>query len=239
VSLGPAISVIVPVYNSERYLAESLASILEQHHRPLELIVVDDGSTDGTGVKLTDFAKHHGEETVRILSQERAGIGAALNRGLRAATGSVLAFLDADDIWAPEKLERQLPVLETEGRSTLVFGWAEWFHSPELSEAERANLPAADLVPGIHRGTLLCYRDTFARVGEFDERWQFVEFVDWYARAMEWGLRAVVISDVVMRRRLHAANTTRGDVDYRDYARVLAAARQRRRRSAGEPRATR
>jgi len=231
--------VIVPVYNAERYLGEALASILEQHHRPLELIVVDDGSTDGTYVKLSDFAKRHREETVRIVSQERSGIAGALNRGLRAATGSMLAFLDADDIWTPEKLERQLPVLQSEGRSTLVFGWAARFHSPELSEAERAKLPAADQVPGIHRGTLLCYRETFSRVGAFDRRWPFSEFVDWYARAMEAGLRQVVIPDVVMRRRLHAANTTRGDVDYRDYARVLAAARQRRRRPAGEPRAPR
>src|SRR5438093_12571348 len=97
------ISCVVPVFNGERYLAEALESILEQSYRPLEIIVADDGSTDGTRAVVA----HYGTQ-VRYLWQPNSGPAAARNLGLSAARGEFVAFLDADELGHPEKLERQM-----------------------------------------------------------------------------------------------------------------------------------
>jgi glycosyltransferase involved in cell wall biosynthesis len=99
----PLISCIVPVYNGELYLGEAIHSILAQTYRPLEVIVVDDGSRDGT----YDVAANYGDR-LRYVRQANAGPGAARNHGLNLARGEYVAFLDADDIWHPEKLMRQM-----------------------------------------------------------------------------------------------------------------------------------
>src|SRR2546426_10667200 len=93
------ISCIVPVFNGERYLHETLNSILAQTYRPLEIIVADDGSTDGTRTIVASYGQQ-----VRYLWQLNAGPAAARNLGLTAAKGEFIAFLDADDLWHPEKL---------------------------------------------------------------------------------------------------------------------------------------
>jgi glycosyltransferase involved in cell wall biosynthesis len=97
------VSCIVPVYNGERYLAEALESILGQTYRSLEVIVVDDGSTDGTAAVLATY-----RQRITCLHQTNAGHAAARNRGLAVARGEFVAFLDADDLWHPEKLARQM-----------------------------------------------------------------------------------------------------------------------------------
>jgi glycosyltransferase involved in cell wall biosynthesis len=100
---APLISCVVPVFNGERYLGEALDSILAQTYRPLELLVVDDGSTDGTAALVTRY-----RDQIRPLFQPNAGQAAARNLGLSVARGEFVAFLDADDLWHPEKLARQM-----------------------------------------------------------------------------------------------------------------------------------
>ena len=97
------ISCVIPVFNGERYLGEALESVLAQSYQPLEVIVVDDGSTDETA----EVARRYGER-VRYVWQPNAGETAARNLGLTAAHGEFIAFLDADDVWDSEKLERQI-----------------------------------------------------------------------------------------------------------------------------------
>lgn len=99
----PLISCIVPVYNGELYLREAIDSILAQTYRPLEIIVVDDGSTDAT----PDVVAGYGDR-LRYIRQPNAGPGAARNHGLNLAQGEFIAFLDADDLWHPDKLARQM-----------------------------------------------------------------------------------------------------------------------------------
>src|SRR5262245_10754564 len=99
----PLVSCIVPVYNGEAFLGEALASIRAQRHRPIEILVVDDGSTDGTAAVV--MAADAG---IRYMRQDNAGGAAARNRGIGMARGTFVAFLDADDLWPPEKLERQI-----------------------------------------------------------------------------------------------------------------------------------
>jgi len=100
--MQPRISVVIPVYNGSKYLPDALASVVNQTLKPYEIIVVDDGSTDGSA----DIAKAFGEKII-VLSQANRGESAARNVGINAASGDWIAFLDADDVWLPEKLERQ------------------------------------------------------------------------------------------------------------------------------------
>ena len=111
----PLVSVIIPAYNAEEFIDEALQSVLRQTHRELEVIVVDDGSTDATRARV----RAHGDR-VRYIHQMNAGVGAARNRGLDAATGDYVAFLDADDLWRPEKLEVQLEVAARNPTSGLI-----------------------------------------------------------------------------------------------------------------------
>src|SRR5688572_23408840 len=100
---GPLITCIIAVYNGERYLGEALDSILGQTYQPLRVVVADDGSTD----KTAEVAAHYGARII-YLHQSNQGYAASKNLGLNAAQGDFVAFLDADDLWHPEKLERQM-----------------------------------------------------------------------------------------------------------------------------------
>lgn len=97
------VSVIIPTYNRKALVLEAVDSVLSQQYTPLELIVVDDGSTDGTAGRLTACSNR-----IHVIRQPNAGVSAARNRGIRAAKGEFIAFLDSDDLWLPEKIERQV-----------------------------------------------------------------------------------------------------------------------------------
>ncbi|MEZ4836451.1 MAG: glycosyltransferase family A protein [Caldilineaceae bacterium] len=113
----PLVDVIIPVYNGERYLHEAIESVLKQRYHPLQLIVVDDGSEDESAALAARF------EGVHVLHGPHAGIGAALNRGIRHGKGDLIAFLDADDRWLPEKLARQVKCLQAHPGVDMVFGY--------------------------------------------------------------------------------------------------------------------
>jgi GT2 family glycosyltransferase len=100
------ISVIIPAYNAESFIAETLNSVLTQSYRDLEVIVIDDGSTDRTAKIVEKIAR--GDTRVRLVFQQNAGVAAARNAGIKVVRGEWFAFLDADDIWHPHKLEKQL-----------------------------------------------------------------------------------------------------------------------------------
>ena len=219
-----SISVIVPAHNAAPYLAEAIDSIRAQAYGNLEIVVVDDGSTDAT-------AEVAAAEGVRLLRQPQGGAGAARNAGLELARGDLLAFLDADDLWTEGKLRAQLRALAAQPHVDLVFGHVEHFISPEI-DAVKAGLYCP---PGKHPaylvGCLLARASAFRRVGNFREDLRVGEFVDWLARAEELGLRSHIPDETVLRRRIHSTNLglTRRDSS-RDYAVVLKAALDRRRR---------
>lgn len=107
--MQPLVSVIMPAYNAERYIAESIQSVLDQSYGNWELVVVDDGSTDKTAETVQRFAA--GDSRVKCISQRNSGQGKARNTGIENSSGSLIAFLDSDDLWLPEKLERQVQFL--------------------------------------------------------------------------------------------------------------------------------
>lgn len=221
---APLVSAIIPVHNGERYLREAIESILAQTYRPIELVVVDDGSVDRSAAICQRFAG------IRYVYQPRAGAAAARNRGVNAATGALLSFLDADDLWVREKLVRQVAALEAAPDMDMVLSHVRQFHSPELDPQAKARIAGDGAVLAGHVGTLLIRRPSFLRVGPFTTEWRVGEFIDWFARATELGLRQVTLPEVTLLRRLHTRNMmVRERHSTGDYARILKAALDRRR----------
>jgi len=225
---GPTVSAVIPVYNCEAYLAEAVESALSQTLPPSEIIVVDDGSTDRTA----EVANRFGDQ-IRYAYQANQGIGAARNHGVDLARGDLVAFLDADDVWLPEKLALQTAALTSDPRLDMVLGHVEQFVSPELDAARARGLePAEAILPGYVAGTVLVRRDSFFRAGPFATRWRVGEFVDWYARAKDAGLEDLMLPNVVTRRRIHTANVSVRERDARsDFVSILKSTLDRRRRT--------
>lgn len=220
------ISIVIPVYNGERYLGQAIESVLAQSHRPIEIIVIDDGSTDGSAKLIRQFGP-----PVQYHYQPNAGLDAARNAGVILAQGEFLAFLDADDLWMPNKLDLQLRAFAADTSLEISFGHVMQFHSPELGEEARRRilLPNAPQI-GLSPGTMLLRLATFQRIGLFQGEQQLGQFIDWYARAQEQKLKMQVLPDILMHRRLHGANMgIEKRNDRSDYARILGDVLRRRR----------
>jgi glycosyltransferase involved in cell wall biosynthesis len=203
---NPLISCIIPVFNGERYLAEALDSILKQSYRPLEIIVIDDGSSDGTATVVARYGTQ-----VRYLWEPNSGPAPARNRGLSAATGEFVSFLDADDLWDPKKLERQMARFETRPELDVCVAYVQNFWIPELrEEAERLrDNRVSKPLPGYSTGTLLARRSVFETVGPFNAALPHGDSTDWFLRAAERGAVIELLSDVLYYRRLHQTNRSR------------------------------
>lgn len=220
--MSGTISVIVPVYNCERFLAEAVASVRAQGVPVHELIVVDDGSTDGSAAIARSVAD-------RVISQANLGIGAARNTGIAAAGGDLLAFLDSDDLWSPDKLALQMAALDADPSLDMVLGEVVQFRGDVTAAGD------GEREPGYLAGAMIIRRAAFDRVGTFDPTLRVGEFIDWHARAVDAGLRSRMIPAVVLYRRLHDANLGLRAANSRvDYARVARAALARRRAAAAE-----
>ncbi len=224
---APLVTVVIPVYNCERYLAEAIESVLAQDAHPMEIIVVDDGSTDTSG----EIAKGYANGLTRYVYQPNAGMGAARNRGVESARGTLLAFLDSDDLWVPEKLALQVATLKSAPELDMVFAQVTQFYSPELAPSpEKSAIDEQQVLSGHCAGTMLIRRDAFSRVGPFDTQWRIGEFVDWYAKAVDKGLRSTVIPKILMKRRIHKNNSGIRERESRsDYLKILKRALDRRR----------
>ncbi len=229
--MNPAlISCIVPVFNGERYLQEALDSIYQQTYRPVEVIVVDDGSTDGTPAVVAA----HGKD-IRYLWQPNAGPAAARNLGLQAAQGELIAFLDADDLWHPEKLARQMARFQARPGLDLCVTHLQNFWIAELSEEEARSCGhrLAKALPGYVTVTMLARRSLFERAGFFDTALPQCEDTEWVLRAMDCGAVTELLPDVLTHRRVHHGNLTRSltAATRNDYlVRMVKAHLERRRR---------
>jgi glycosyltransferase involved in cell wall biosynthesis len=222
------VSVIIPVYNYDRYLGEAIESVLSQTHRHVEVIVVDDGSTDRSGEVARSFAGRG----VRYCHQINAGIGPARNKGVELAQGDFIAFLDADDRWPEDKLTQQLEAFDSDPALEMVFGQAVQLQNGPAWEAgvRERKTTAGDMVPGMVPGTMIIKRDAFLRVGKFQGGLKVGEFIDWYARAVELQIRSLVLPDLFLWRRIHDSNQgIRERQSVSDYARVLKASLDRKR----------
>lgn len=220
------VSVVIPAYEAERYLAAAIESVLAQSLAPREILVVDDGSSDGTVAVASRF------EQVRVLREPHGGLARAWNRGIAASSGRYLAFLDADDLWTPDKLRRQVQVMEGTAAPDVVLGAVQQFVSADAAEDFRRRVvcPSGPM-PGYAAGAMLARRGVFERVGPFVEDLNLGSFIDWFHR-VEWlGLVKIVLSEIHLLRRLHGGNSSlRESASRGDFARVAKAAIDRRRR---------
>jgi glycosyltransferase involved in cell wall biosynthesis len=202
---NPLISCIVPTYNMERYIEEALDSILAQTYRPFEIIVIDDGSTDSTKVRVEKYGTQ-----VRYYWTPNSGPSAARNVGLRETRGEMVAFLDSDDLWHPQKLERQMARFAARPELEYCLSHVKLFWIAELKEEEEKYKNSARVQPpGYATTTLLARRAVFDRVGGFDVRLWFPDAADWFRRAEVSGVVSEVLPDVLTYRRMHHTNLTR------------------------------
>jgi glycosyltransferase involved in cell wall biosynthesis len=226
------VSAIIPVFNGERYLAEAIESALAQTYRPVQVIVVDDGSTDGSAAVANRFA-----DSILYCFQENGGTSSARNRGVELASGTYLAFLDADDLWTVEKLALQMAAFDRDPELEVVFGQVQQFHSPELDAGSRKRIRCpADAMPGFLPGAMLIRQTSFQHVGPFEVEHQLTDAVAWYLRLVERDLKRLMLPDVVLRRRLHRANKGLREptLHKREMLQLLKASLDRR-RAAGLP----
>ncbi|TVR67910.1 MAG: glycosyltransferase [Spirochaetaceae bacterium] len=192
------LSIVIPVYNRERLVSRAVRSVLDQQVPPgwsMELLVVDDGSTDGTGAVLRDLEREYGPpwggKVLRILSRPRGGTpGGARNYGVAHARGEVLAFLDSDDEWLPEKLLRQIPLHE--GGEVLTHTRERWIRDGrEISQGGRRfsrHRRSGDLLEDalvkciIGPSTVMISRDVWERSGGFREDLEIAEDYEYWLR---------------------------------------------------------
>jgi glycosyltransferase involved in cell wall biosynthesis len=197
----PLVSVIIPVYNGGRYLRAALESVFAQTYRPFEVIVVDDGSVDDSGVIAQSFPDVH------YIHQANQGVAAARNHGIEAARGEFLAFLDQDDLWTPEKLKLQMDHLLSHPDLDYTLTQQRYFLDPG------ATLPAwfrKELFSTVHTGwvlgTLVVRRTAFEKVGNFATGYSAANDSDWFFRAKAAGIPMAVVPELLLLKRLHDAN---------------------------------
>jgi glycosyltransferase involved in cell wall biosynthesis len=215
------VSVVIPVRDGEAFLEEAIRSVLTQSIPPAEVILVDDGSTDGTATVARGFPN------VTLLHQDRLGQAAARNLGTSRATMPLLAFLDADDLWPSDKTQRQVEALAASPNVDIVFG-----HAIEFREVDRVGkpIPLGAPMPAYLPGAMLIRREVFWKVGGYSSNWSVGEGIDWYARAMDLDLTVSTLNDVVLHRRIHGQNLGRRARQAKtDYLRILRTVLSRRR----------
>ncbi len=200
---GPTVSVVIPVYNGEAFLWEALESVAWQTRPVLEIIAIDDGSTDRSARILECF------RGVTILRQANAGVAAARNAGIARARGEIIALLDADDIWTPDKIEQQVGALLAEPGTEICFGHHRDFAEEGVDPRRFVRLATfGDSLPSAIPSLWVAWGETFATVGGFDPALRVAEDVDWLLRARDLPVTETWVQEVLLLRRLHGHNLT-------------------------------
>lgn len=204
ISAEPLVSAIIPAHDCERYVGEAIRSALAQTYPNIEVIVVDNASTDGTEGVAAGF----GEE-ITVVTEGRRGIGPARNAGVAAARGDYVAFLDCDDLWDARKTELQLAAFEDDPVPDIVMGHVQQFASPDLDPALLSELRIPDTPqPGLFTGAALVPRGVLNRIGPWREEVKVSDGLEWFLAARRLGLREVMLPEVVTLRRVHGRNTS-------------------------------
>ncbi len=214
--MNPRVSVVIAVKNGERFLAQAITSVLSQSYPSHEIIVVDGRSTDASRTIATSYPE------VRCLDQTGEGFADAWNIGIEAATGELVAILDSDDWWSPDKLSAQVELFrrdpQTDYAITRMRFVLETGHlsppgfKPELLETDHiAYMPSA----------LLCRKSVFETLGGFTTDLNIASDVEWFARAKDHRLVLGVVPEVLLFKRVHDANLSYLDARARQFNREV------------------
>lgn len=225
----PLVTIIIPALNAERFIAEAIESILAQNVAPIEIVVIDDGSTDSTAA----IASRYGSP-VRCISQTNRGLPGARNSGLSAANGDLIGFCDADDVFMPGCLQLQLKKLAANPDKDLVIGRFvnETMVSSPGGGVSFTPLEATDDYI-LSMSVSLVRRHVFDNVGRFDEAMRYCDDWDWFMRAREAQVPILFHPNQIMRRRLHDGNMTRDQEASRRYTALMLKRSLDRRRQGG------
>lgn len=212
--LKPRVSVIIPAYNSERYIGEAIESVLSQTYKNVECIVVNDGSTDGTSGVVRGFCNR-----VVFLDQENRKLPEARNTGIRHATGEFIGFLDADDRMAPWKIENQVAYLQSNMDKGAVYSRVRYFHDDTFEEFYSLNRPTpeGDILPRLVYGNFIPVHSTLIRkklVDAIDGFREFPALEDWdfLLRLSADGCKFGFLDEISADYRMHAGGMSRDQV---------------------------
>lgn len=198
--MPPLISVIIPIYNHAGFIPEAMQTVAEQHYASVEVIVVDDGSSD-------DGAAIAARLGARVVSQPNGGPASARNRGLQEINGDFIQFLDVDDLLPAGKWALQLARFAQQPSLDIVTGH---YQAVMMPGADERNLFTQSMpIPGMNLGSALIRRSVFNRIGVFDTLRLLSDDVDWFHRALEADLNIVILNAVTLFFRQHPHNTTR------------------------------
>ncbi len=189
-----AYSVVIPAYNAEKHLDETLQSVLAQTIPPVRIIVIDDGSTDQTAKVAANYGS-----AIEVISTENRGSGAATSTGIATVTTPILATLDSDDLWRPHKMETQLAHLHDPNlKLDAVLAKLQPF-----GEIDKKTAPVE--TSGWSRSTLTIWMKSFHKVGDIKDMGNgYGEMIDWFARAKSMGLNFQLLDEVLVDRRIHS-----------------------------------
>jgi len=216
----PLVSVVIPAWNAESVLAEALASMRDQTWPHWEAVIVDDGSTDLTAQVAVGFVE--ADSRFRLIRQTHAGVSAARNAALRDARGQLIAFLDADDVWLPAKLARQIEALSADPKANFCFtNYWFWDGQRDLSRryAKRTDFPEGDATSLLcsfdpfGTSTVMVKREALEKTGGFDENLAAAEDWDLWLRMSENGLWARGVWEPQARYRKWAGNVSAKRID--------------------------
>lgn len=234
------VTILLPAYNAERFLATALESVLGQTHRHFTLLVLDDGSTDATTSIARSFA--HGDDRVRLIERPHEGLCAVLNRGLALAETPWVAIMHADDVMLPYRLERQIAFLHEHPELDVVSSFV--YHIDEQGRrrgAGTSSLTSRERVDAVVRGTgafsfhhsaVMMRREAALAVGGYRQAYWPCEDMDLWNRMAEHGYGVAVQPDFLMHYRIHgsAASVAHHRLQYEKLVFVLASTRARRQR---------
>ena len=217
------VSVVIPAFNAERTLRTTVESVLAQTHQNLEIVVVDDGSTDGTVGVIQDFIN---EGKVRYIRRENGGAAAARNTGLLASTGEYIALLDGDDLWDRDKIERQLQFLHDSNAEVVFCDPRRMTRDGKVHTTVEDRLGFSNLIEAlternmIYTSSILFRRSVLDRVGLMDEDIEWGEEWDWWIRAACSTRMMRLPVSLVTRRVQPSSFSTSSTVKYKGYARL-------------------
>jgi GT2 family glycosyltransferase len=199
----PLLSVVIPVWNGERFLRSAVENVLSQQYAPIEILIVNDGSTDGTEAEVSRLPCD-----VRYFAQHNGGPAAARNRGIRESSGDVIAFLDVDDLWPENILALLVSELMGDAAVDVVHGYGQVLSLDPASGAFVSAGSPEEAFPH-YIGAGVYRRRVFDRIGLFDSTMMYGEDTDWFARAKSAGAVLKRLDLVTMLVRRHDQNMTR------------------------------